>query len=426
MKVFKFGGASVKDAESVKNVGRIIDRYGVGPLVVVISAMGKTTNALEDVINAWWNGQDYKSKIQETRQYHLDILQGLIPDHVNPVWDEMENLFLNLELYFDKPLEREYDFIYDQVVCYGELVSTKIVSAYLNSSGLRNKWLDARNFIITDDLFREARVDWDKTNELTTRIIPPIAMEMPVITQGFIGSTRYNDTTTLGREGSDYSASIFASALNAHELVIWKDVPGILNADPKKFRDPIKFDTLSYQVAIEMTYYGATVLHPKTIKPLQNKNIPLNVRSFIHPEEAGTMIRADIVINKDIPIFISKEKQILVSLSARDYSFIAEENIEKIFNEVVKFGIKVNVMNNSAISFNICIDDRGAKLDDFIVSLKEEFEIETLRDLELLTIKYFQKNGLPGLMDGKNILLEMLSGDTVQYVTSDNILSNID
>jgi aspartate kinase len=421
MKVFKFGGASVRDAESVRNVGRIVNQFGSNPLVVVISAMGKTTNALEEVISAWWNGQDYKSKIQETRKYHLDILQGLIPDHGNPVWDEMGNLFLNLELYFDKPLEREYDFIYDQVVSYGELVSTKIVSAYLNSSGLRNKWLDARNFIITDDLFREARVDWDKTNELITRVVPMIASEMPVITQGFIGSTKYNDTTTLGREGSDFTASIFASALNAEELVIWKDVPGILNADPKKFSHAVKFEKLSYQEAVEMTYYGATVLHPKTIKPLQNKNIPLNVRSFINPEDPGTMIRADIQVSKDVPIIIAKEKQILVSLSAKDYSFIAEENIEKIFNEVVKYGIKVNVMVNSAISFKVCIDDRGEKMNDFILALKEEFEINMINNLDLVTIKYSHSDMLQSLLQGKKILLEMLSGDTLQYVLEKNV-----
>ena len=416
MQIFKFGGASVKDAESVKNVGRIVEKYGSKPLVIIISAMGKTTNALEDVVNAWWENRDISKKINIVRDYHFNILTNLFEDKKDRVWDEIENLFLNLELYFEKKLEHNYDYVYDQVVSYGEVISTKIVSAYLNHTGLRNKWIDAKNCIITDNLFREARVDWEKTSSMILRVIPAIASEMPVITQGFIGSTEYNDTTTLGREGSDYTASIFASVLNAEELVIWKDVPGILNADPKKFPDTVKFERLSYQEAIEMTYYGATVLHPKTIKPLQNKNIPLNVRSFIHPEEPGTMIIADYPVNNNVPVIILKEKQILVSLATKDYSFIAEQNIEKIFDEVVKYGIKVNVMHNSAISFQICIDDRGARMQDFIDSLETEFLITRTNDLELLTIKHFKNEILQNLISGKIIMLEIMSGDTVQYV----------
>jgi aspartate kinase len=296
------------------------------------------------------------------------------------------------------------------------LISTKIVSAYLNDTGIRNKWLDARNLIITDDLFRAARVDWDKTNQLINRLVPEFTREMPVITQGFIGSTKYSDTTTLGREGSDFTASIFASALNAESLVIWKDVPGILNADPKKFPDTIKFEQLSYQEAVEMTYYGATVLHPKTIKPLQNKNIPLNVRSFLHPEAVGTMIRADIPVNKTIPIIILKENQVLLSLSTKDYSFIAEESIEKIFIEVVKYGVKVNVMSNSAISFRICIDERGPNLNNFLEALESEFIITHTDQLQLLTIKYFRNDTQQSLLKDKTIMMEALNGDTVQYV----------
>jgi len=416
MKVYKFGGASVKDAEAVKNVGKILKEFGTNPLVVVISAMGKTTNALEQVVNAWWKKENYTEKIEPVRAYHDSIMAGLFEDHNNAIWNEIANLFVALELYLARCTEFDYDLVYDEVVSFGELFSTKIVSAYLNTSGLTNTWVEVRNFVITDSLYREARVDWDTTTSFIAKVIPGIAARGPVITQGFIGSNKDNFTTTLGREGSDYTAAIFAYALDAKELVIWKDVPGIMNADPKKFPAAIKYNKLSYQEAVEMTYYGATVLHPKTIKPLQNKNIPLNVRSFINPSAEGTWIRADFPENKDVPIIIIKENQVLISLSTKDYSFIAEENIEKIFDEVVKFGIKVNVMHNSAISFQVCIDDRGERLADFIQSLESEFLINISKGLGLLTIKYFKENLLGDLLKEKKAILEMMSGDTVQYV----------
>lgn len=416
MRVFKFGGASVQSAEAVKNVSRILQEYGNKPLVIVISAMGKTTNALEAVLSDYWNGIDFRPRLQDVKKYHFDIMEGLFGSRSLPIWDEIDNLFLAIELYFEKPLERNYDFLYDQIVSYGEILSTKIVSAYLNETGYRNKWIDARHFIITDNLYREARVDWDTTQTLISRIITGMANEAAVITQGFIGSTKDNITTTLGREGSDFTASIFAFALTASELVIWKDVPGILNADPKRFPNTRKFDRLSYHEAVEMTYYGATVLHPKTIKPLQNKNIPLNVRSFVHPEKAGTLIREDFPVNEDTPIIILKENQVLLSLSTKDYSFMAEENIETVFDEVVRNGIKVNVMNNSAISFLMCIDDRGQKVQNFIESLEKEFIIERTDGLELLTIKHYHDQALGDLLNDKKIMMELRSGTTVQFV----------
>lgn len=416
MRVFKFGGASVQSAEAVKNVSRILQEYGNKPLVIVISAMGKTTNALEVVLNDYWNGMDFRPRLKEVRNYHKEIMNGLFENRQAAIWDEIDNLFLAIELYFEKPLERNFDFLYDQVVSYGEILSTKIVSAYLNEIGYRNKWIDARHFVITDNLHREARVDWETTQMLIARIIPQMAEDAAVITQGFIGSTKDNITTTLGREGSDFTASIFAFALTATELVIWKDVPGILNADPKRFPNTQKFDQLSYHEAVEMTYYGATVLHPKTIKPLQNKNIPLNVRSFVHPEKDGTLIREDFPVNENVPIIILKENQVLLSLSTKDYSFIAEENIETIFGEVVKNGIKVNVMNNSAISFLMCIDDRGQKVLNFIKALEDEFIIERTDGLELLTIKHYHDQALGNLLHDKKIMMELRSGTTVQFV----------
>ena len=416
MKIFKFGGASVNSADNVKNVASILNEYGKMPLVIVISAMGKTTNGLEDVLKSYWTAQDYRPKLKEIKQYHLSIMDGLFENRDYPIYDELENIFLGLELYFEKELERNFDYIYDQVISFGELISTKIVSAYLNFAGYKNKWLDARNVVITDSLFREARVDWDNTTNLITRAVLPLLSQGPVITQGFIGSTKDNITTTLGREGSDFTASIFAFALHAEELVIWKDVPGILNADPRKFPDTVKFDKMSYAEAIEMTYYGATVLHPKTIKPIQNRNIPLNVRSFIEPGKPGTLISADFPVNKEVPIIILKEKQILVSLSAKDFSFIAEENIEEIFDQVVRFGVKVNLMTNSAISFKMCIDDMGQKVDNMINALEEEFDINTEEDLQLLTIKHYKPGMIDKLATDKTILMENLNGDTIQYI----------
>jgi aspartate kinase len=290
------------------------------------------------------------------------------------------------------------------------------VSAYLNDVGFTNKWLDARQFVITDALWREARIDWTATNNLISKRVSQLAAQMPIITQGFIGSTNDNDTTTLGREGSDFTASIFASALDAEEVVIWKDVPGIMNADPRKFTDAVLFNQLSYLEAIEMTYYGAAVLHPKTIKPIQNKNIPLNVRSFLNPEAPGTIIRADIPSQTEVPIIIVKDKQRLLSLSTRDFSFIAEENISKIFENVVKYGINVNLMHNTAISFLICVDEMEEKLHDFLEVLEAEFNIESTRSLKLLSVKNYREELISDLLRSEHMVWEQKGPDTAQFV----------
>ncbi len=418
MQIFKFGGASVKDAEAVRNVKSILEKYVSGPIVIVISAMGKTTNALEAVLNAYWNNEDTLAKLDIVRKYHFEILDNLIPDQSKSIWDELENIFSELGNRLRNPSKIGYDAEYDYIVSYGEILSTKIVSAYLSDSGFENKWLDARDYIVTNELHREARVDWDVTQALISGHIPTIAQKVPVITQGFIGSAPPKITTTLGREGSDFTASIFAYCLDAEQLVIWKDVPGILNADPKKFKDTIQFKELSYQDVVEMTYYGATVLHPKTIKPLQNKNISLSVRSFLQPDSPGTMIGTANDANDSIqtPIIILKENQSLISLSTKDYSFIAEEAIEQIFDEVVRYGIKVNVMHNSAISFQICIDERPGSGGDFLKALEKEFEISKISGLELLTVKYPSETTLKQLLINKKVRLEMRSGDTIQFV----------
>jgi aspartate kinase len=416
MKVYKFGGASVRSAEAVRNVERILKEFSARPLVIVISAMGKTTNALEDVLNLYWNGGPYQQKIREIQAYHQEIMNELFPNKADDIFTDIGDIFMGLELFFEKPLERRYDFIYDQVVSYGEIISTRIVSAYLNDAGFVNKWVDARHFIITDNLWREARIDWGSTNSLISKRISQLAAQTPIITQGFIGSTHENDTTTLGREGSDFTASIFASALDAEEMVIWKDVPGIMNADPRKFGDTVLFNQLSYQEAIEMTYYGASVLHPKTIKPIQNKNIPLNVRSFINPEAPGTVIRADIPAQTEVPIIIVKDKQRLLSLSTKDFSFIAEENISKIFENVVKYGINVNLMHNTAISFLICVDEMEEKLQDFIHVLETEFNIESTKALKLLTVKNYREELIRDLLQREEMVWEQKSAETAQFV----------
>jgi aspartate kinase len=416
MKVYKFGGASVRNAEAVRNVERILKEFSARPLVIVISAMGKTTNALEDVLNLYWHKGPYQQKIREIQAYHMEIMNDLFPNKADDIYTDIGDIFMGLELFFEKPLEGKYDFLYDQVISYGEIISTRIVSAYLNDVGFTNKWIDARHFIITDDLWREARIDWSVTNNLISKRVSQLAAQTPIITQGFIGSTNDNDTTTLGREGSDFTASIFASALDAEEVVIWKDVPGIMNADPRKFSDAVLFNQLSYLEAIEMTYYGAAVLHPKTIKPIQNKNIPLNVRSFINPEAPGTVIRADIPPQTEVPIIIVKDKQRLLSLSTKDFSFIAEENISKIFENVVKYGINVNLMHNTAISFLICVDEMEEKLHDFLQVLETEFNIESTNSLKLLSVKNYREDLIRDLLKTEQMVWEQKGPDTAQFV----------
>ncbi|MEX0966725.1 MAG: aspartate kinase [Bacteroidia bacterium] len=416
MKIFKFGGASVKDAGAVRNIATIIKQNLDDRLLFVISAMGKTTNALENLLDTYYDKGDFLKIFNEIKDFHFSIMKSLFADEDNEIWEEVDSLFLNLECYFEKEFSEEYDYIYDQVVSYGELFATRIIHAYLNDSGLRCRWVDARNFIMTSNHHREGVVNWDVTPNLIRNKLMPILERMPVITQGFIGSTPDHHTTTLGREGSDFTASIFAFSLDADEVVIWKDVPGILNADPKKFIGTRQFSKLSYEEAIEMTYYGATVLHPKTIKPLQNKKIPLRVRSFLKPETPGTLIESGIPMQEGVPIIIVKENQVLVSLSTRDFSFMAEHHMSEIFREMARSGMKMNVMQKSAISFSICTDHHERKLTEFLQNLEKHFKIETVEGLELLTIRHHHGKLLNKLLDESAIMLEQKTGKTLQYV----------
>ena len=419
MKVFKFGGASVKDAEAVRNVGRIIARFSGEKLLVVISAMGKSTNKLEDLVDAFWTNDDAnkRSIIADLKDFHYKIANDLISDQKHHIYSDLEDLFMELECLVEKRYPNAaYDEIYDGIICYGELLSTKIVSDFLLSIDNKNKWVDARNFIQTDNNFREGHVKWVETEETIKRILKPYIDRNIVITQGFIGSDENNNTTTLGREGSDYTAAIFAYCLDAKDVTIWKDVAGVMNADPKKFDNAVKLDAINYNQAIELAYYGASVIHPKTIQPLQSNNIQLFVNSFINIDDKGT------VVNNDSPslsneCYIVKDQQTLLSISTKNYSFIAEDNLSRIFEHFAKHKVRINVMQNSAISFSACCDTRDSKIDELCAELSNEYNVEQESNCTLLTI-YNAKNEIemPAQFTGQTALLKQVLGAATQVV----------
>jgi aspartate kinase len=421
MKVFKFGGASVKDANAVKNVAGILKKYSGEKLVVVISAMGKTTNALEQLCDAFYFKKGNAAEILENiRKFHNDILKELFPDN-HPVFDVIHNTIVELEWAIEEEPTHSYDCEYDQIVSVGEFISTKILSAYLEEAGIKNKWWDARDFVKTDNTYREGKVDWTITEKLVKEELLPFLDKnnCPVITQGFIGVTSENFTTTLGREGSDYTAAILAWCLDAESVTIWKDVPGVLNADPKWFDETKLIPQLTYQDAIELTYYGATVIHPKTIKPLQNKKIPLYVRSFVDAAKEGTKI-CDEQVSLPVPCFIFKVAQVLLSISPKDFSFIVEENLGDIFELFAKHRVKMNVMLNSAISFSVSVDDDKLKLPGLIEKLRENYRVLYNENAELVTIRYYDQATIDRVTAGKQIFLEVKSRYTVQIVMKNN------
>ena len=416
MLVFKFGGASVKDAGGIINLAGVVKKYTGNQLLIVVSAMGKTTNALENLTRAYVDQTDNMHLIYDgIKQYHFDILHELFePKH--PVFDEIANTFVEIDWMIEDEPHDDYDFIYDQIVSIGELVSTRIISAYLNKDGLKNQWLDVRGYIHTDNTYREGIVQWDKTRESISKNIPALLDKCAVVTQGFLGGTSENFTTTLGREGSDYTASIFAACLGAESVTTWKDVPGILNADPKFFTDTIKFDELSYTEAIEMTYYGASVIHPKTIKPLQNAKIPLLVKPFIDPGAAGTIIKEDGINQFVKPVIILKQNQVLLSVSTKDYSFVTEDHLSDIFRLFAQSQVKVNVMQTSALSFSVCFDFYEERFEKLLDNFKQDFKVKYNSGLTLITIRHHTENALKELTEGKTILLEQISRNTAQVV----------
>jgi len=416
MKVFKFGGASVKDADGVRNLVSIVGEYDE-KLVIVVSAMGKTTNALEVLTKNYFNG-DLKGIVlnfNKVKQYHFEIITDLFPDLPDAKIQEVESIFVQFESRLGHSPSLDYDFEYDQIVSFGEILSTKIISVYLNSVGISNQWMDVRQGLRTDATWREGNIDWSLSSGLI-RSQFNFDRSRICLTQGFIGATLTDQTTTLGREGSDYSAAIIANILNAESVTIWKDVPGIMNADPNKFGVTQKLDMLSYREAVEMTYYGAKVIHPKTMKPLVEKDIPLYVRSFIEPHQQGSVIcKIDHIMNY-VPVFISKEDLILVTISPIDFSFIAEESISKIYKLFAQYRIKVDLVQQSAMNFSVAFDRPERGFDQLISELKMKFVVHYNEGLELMTIRYYNDEVISQMTANRTVLVAQKTRTTARFL----------
>lgn len=422
MNVFKFGGASVKDADAVRNVTEIIRLFEGKKLLIVISAMGKTTNALEIVVDALWkrNKQVFDDKIAELKLFHFTIADQLFSSSSLPVFHQLNEVFQTLESRYKEEIPDNYNYEYDQIVSLGEIISTLIVEAYITTSGFSSKWMDARRLIRTNNTFRDAEVDWKRTEELIrTTVLPAFDQTDIIITQGFIGHTSELLTTTLGREGSDFTAGIFAYCLNAENVTIWKDVPGMLNADPKYFDNTVKLDKISFSEAIELSYYGASVIHPKTLKPLQNKNISLFVKSFVDPQAEGTEIQSSGEFDHLVPSFIFKVNQLLISFRTRDFSFIVESHLSDIFNRLAEIGAKINLMQNSALSFSILVDTEKVNIETILNTFQSDYEVRYNEGLELVTIRHYDQATIDRVTVEKDILLEQFSRQTARIVMKD-------
>ena len=419
MFVFKFGGASVKSAKAVRNIVNILQRHQGDEIVVVVSAMGKTTNGLERIIEGYTgrNNETMKEEFEQMKAYHFDIINGLFKDDTHPVFKEVSGLFEDLDERLTKDPTLNYDFDYDQLICYGELLSTTIICHFLNQAGVATRWMDIRRSLKTNNNWREAKVDW----ELSSRLVNEQFIfngEKILITQGFLGSTINDQTTSLGREGSDYTAAILAYMLKAKSVTIWKDVPGVLNADPKYFDDTILLDKISYLDAIELAYFGTSVIHPKTIKPLQNKNINLHVKSFVDPEAPGTLV-GNLSYDQLTPSFIFKMDQVLIRTSPLDFSFINEDNLQEIFGILNKHGLKINLMQNSAISFKIVVNNDKRKLRLVEDELEEKFKVAYQTGLELVTIRYFDQSTIDRVMINKELILEQRGVQNIELLIRD-------
>jgi aspartate kinase len=421
MKVFKFGGASVRDAEGIRNLGKIIGKESDN-IVIVVSAFGKTTNALEKVLKAWLSGNgSYEVLLNDIHNNHRSVIESLLGNDHDTV-GKIDNSFALLRNFLATSKRREYDFSYDQIVSYGEIWSTMIVAQYLKSAGFDAEWTDIREILVTDERFRDANVLW-KESAMNIQKLFSFTTKRIYITQGFIGGTISGDSTTLGREGSDYTAAILANMLDATEVVVWKDVPGILNADPDWLEAAGKLDEISYREAVEMSFSGAKIIHPKTIKPLHNKNIPLYVKSFLFPEEPGTVIKADVTVKRIIPVFIRKEDQILISITPRDFSFVMGENLSRIFHLFTKRGIKVNLVEASAVNIDVCVDDERGKIETLISDLTDDFSAVYNDHIELLTIRHFTSEAVDLISKGREILLEQKTRNTVRFVVRSVLVS---
>ena len=415
MKVFKFGGASIKDASSIKNILEIISNYSNDNLLIVVSAMGKTTNALEKVVeNYFKNKSELKSSILEVLNFHIDICNELFPKN-HLIFSDINSIFQKINTFINSNKSPSYSFVYDQLVSNGELISSKIIYNYMTFKNIESSFIDARDCIKTDSNFRGGNVKWDLTNKKIKQMFNDSNTN---ITQGFIASDKNNFNVTLGREGSDYSAAIFAYALNAESLSIWKDVPGLLNADPKFFSNTKLLKHISYSETIELAFYGASIIHPKTLQPLQKKEIPLNVKSFKNPESNGTKISKGIDIDPLVPCYIFKDNLILLKLSSLDFSFMVEQNISKIFKELHDSKMKVDVIQNSAISFSVCFFDKYGNLNDLISRLEGKFKIEINKNVSLFTIRHFDEKSIKKISYNRKLLLEQRTEKTVRLIFS--------
>ena len=415
MKVFKFGGASVKDANGVKNLVQALQKVGYENTLIVVSAMGKTTNAIEQIISNYFNNRsELQSSIQDVKKFHNAILLDLFENEHHPVFKKVTGFFDELSAFLNKNKSPDYNFVYDQTIGFGELVSTTIISDYLAEVGLQNTWVDVRDCIKTDSYYRSANVHWEATQK---QISKQLNTKVLNITQGFLGSDDHNFTTTLGREGSDYTAAIFAYCLNAESVTIWKDVPGVLNADPRYFENAQLLNKISYREAIELAFYGASVIHPKTLQPLQRKEIPLYVRSFKDPEAKGTKVSKGVGLEPHIPCFIVKKNLVLISLSSLDFSYIVEDNISDIFSLLHLYKMKVDVIQNSAISFSVCVDNIYNNLEKLLQHLKAKFRVTYNENVSLYTIRHYNENAIKQLEADKMVLLKQLTQSTVQIVT---------
>lgn len=412
MRIFKFGGASVKDADGVRNLVRVLKHEGTSNTLVVVSAMGKMTNAFEAIVHTYlYDEQQLKSALHFIENYHRTIVKELF-DNKEEIFQEVSRLFGKLQGFLIQNTSKDYNYIYDQVVSFGELLSTKIISHYLIKNGIDNQWLDIRNIIKTDASYRNANVNWEGTIEN----VKSIETQNLYVTQGFIAADKEKNTTTLGREGSDFTAGILAYCLQAESVTIWKDVDGVLNADPRVFSETTLLNQISYQEAIEMAFYGASVIHPKTIKPLENKKIPLYVRSFENLDLTGTKVSKGVALEPKTSCFIVKKNQILVSISAKDFSFMVEKNISAIFKQLHVDKLKVNLIQNSAISFSVCLEDNFSSFNKFYDELHPNYKVKYNRDVTLYTIRHFDEKSLEEIKKKGKVLLQQSSREIVQLV----------
>lgn len=417
MKVFKFGGASVKDAASVRNVVSVLQQVGATDTLIVVSAMGKTTNALEVVVKNYISQSgELESVLNDVKKYHFDIFNDLFPDSNHAAHQKVNALFNDLTDFLKSNKSSNYNYVYDQIVSFGELISSAILSYFLAESDIRNTWLDVRELIATDNNYRDATVDWDTTQR---QIAVKISQYGTYVTQGFLGADDNNFTTTLGREGSDYTAAIFAYCLNVQSVTIWKDVPGVLNADPRYFENAQMLQQISYREAIELAFYGATVIHPKTLQPLQRKEIPLHVKSFVNPLLPGTTVAKGKDLIPSMPCFIVKKNQYLISLSSLDFSFIMEDHIAGVFALLHKYKMKVSLIQNSAISFSLCLEDKFDNFQKLRAELSKQFKVYYNENVSLYTIRHFTEEAAAEVTAGKTVMIKQASRETIQIVTKE-------